>query len=42
MTKPPNTHLLKRETDAARVLRESLSAIPNMDDDTIRDSVEGV
>ena len=41
MPKPPNAHLLQRETEAARVLREALSAIPNMDDETLRDSIEG-
>lgn len=41
MQKPPNAHLLQRETEAARVLREALSAIPNMDDETLRDSIEG-
>ena len=41
MPKPPNAHLLQRETEAARVLREALSAIPAIDDETVRDTIEG-
>ena len=41
MPQPPNAHLLQRETEAARVLREALSAIPAMDDETVRDTIEG-
>ena len=36
-----STHALQRETEAARVLKEALSAIPNMDEETVRDSIEG-
>ena len=36
-----STHALQRETEAARVLKEALAAIPNMDEETVRDSIEG-
>lgn len=41
MAKPPSTQLLQREIDAAKMLKEALAAIPAMDDETVRDTIEG-
>lgn len=41
MPKPASTYTLQQEAIAARALRDALAAMPNMDDDTIRDSIEG-
>jgi hypothetical protein len=41
MPKPASTHTLQQEANAARSLKDALAAIPNMDDDTVRDTIEG-
>ena len=41
MPKPSSTHTLQQEANAARALRDALAAIPGMDDETVRDTIEG-
>jgi hypothetical protein len=41
MAKPASTHTLQQEANAARALKDALAAIPNMDDETVRDTIEG-
>lgn len=41
MAKPASTHTLQQEASAARALKEALALVPNMDDETVRDTIEG-
>lgn len=41
MSKPASTHTLQQEANAARALRDALAAMPGMDDETVRDTIEG-
>lgn len=41
MAKPASKHTLQQEANAARALKDALALIPNMDDETVRDTIEG-
>ncbi len=41
MPKPASTHTLQQEANAARALKDALANIPAMDEETIRDTIEG-
>lgn len=41
MPKPASTHTLRQEANAARALKDTLALMPAMDEETVRDTIEG-